>query len=368
MEREKLYLGFDCHKESHYCVAITGAGEEVLNFELLNQYPEMNNCAKQFLEMEEEYELIIGIEGSRNFGMHLTRVFQENELVVFEICSNLTRSRRRTTWGNGKSDEADALIIARAVRDECSKLVELNYDDATEGLIKLTSRRDDLVKTRSDELKRLHTLLSYLDPEYKKHGDLSRKEVQKYWFNLCNRELKRTSNPFQKSKYECIKDLIYTLRFFAKGIENLEELISRSITKDVEILMSISGVGLISACQIISCIGNIERFKSSNKLASYTGLSPVTFASGSHSRAISNVRGNRKLNSIIYRAALTASRVDPVSKAYYEKKLDEGKEKKRALRYLARRMVKIIHALLSKKEFYRQELHIAENQAAEKVS
>ena len=357
MEKERLYIGFDCHKETHYCVAINHQSKQTLSFELLNTFPEMNNCAKQFLKLEEQYQLIIGVEGSRNYGMHLTRTLQENNFEVFEICSNLTRSRRRTTWGTGKSDEIDALIVARAVRDECNNLLELNYDDATEGLIKLTSRRSDLVKIRSNELKRLHVLLTYLNPEYKKRGDICNKKVQKYWLEHCRREMTKVDNPFQKSKYECIKNLLYTLKFLAQSIESIEEEISKSRTKDVGILMSVSGIGLISACKIISHIGNITRFKNANKLASYCGLSPVTFASGNYSRAISNIRGNRKLNTVLYGVALTASRIDPISRAYYEKKQEEGKTKKQALRYLARRMLKVIHALLTKQEFYKKEFH-----------
>ena len=252
-----------------------------------------------------------------------------------EISSNLTRSRRRNTWGSGKSDEVDALIIARALRDEYDRLSELNYDDATEVLIRLNGRREDLVEMRSIELRRLHAFLAALNPEYKRKGDILSKKVRKYWLDYCKRNISKTKDAQISSKLHCIKNLLYTITFLNQSITSIEIQLKAAKTKEVEILMSLLGIGLISACRILACIGDINRFKNSDKLSAYSGLSPVTFASGKSSKDLTNIRGHRKLNSYLYAVALTASRCDEISKKYYEKKIAEGKEKKRALRYLA---------------------------------
>lgn len=355
---EKLFIGFDCHRETHYCVAIQSSGKQILSFEIANTFEEINNCSKQFITMLEEYEIIIGVEGSRNFGLHLANQFQLDNFEVLEISSNLTRSRRRTTWGSGKSDEIDALIIARALRDEYDKLSVLNYDDATEVLIRLNSRREDLVAMRSIELRRLHCFLAALTPEYKKRGDILNKRTRAYWLSYCKRNILKSQDAQEISKLQCIKNLLYTISFLNQSIETIEVQLKAAKTREVEILMSLPGIGLISACRIIACIGNIKRFKNADKLAAYAGLSPVTFASGKSSKHMSNIRGHRKLNSYLYFVALTACRCDPVSKKYYEKKFEDGKTRKQAIRYLAKRLTKVIFAMLSKNEFYNYDIQI----------
>ncbi len=56
------------------------------------------------------------------------------------------------------------------------------------------------------------------------------------------------------------------------------------------------GINLVTACHLISEIGDIKSFPNSDKLASFAGVSPVNFSSaGKRSR-----QGNRALNLIFY--------------------------------------------------------------------
>lgn len=59
-----------------------------------------------------------------------------------------------------------------------------------------------------------------------------------------------------------------------KIIDN--ELLKYSDIEEVKLLMTISGIGLLSALIIYSKIGNINRFSNSRKLVSYAGLNPTT--------------------------------------------------------------------------------------------
>lgn len=357
MTSKKMFIGFDCHKETHHCVGIDIEGKEILNFELKNTFDEMHNTSLLFVQLSEEYKIIIGVEGSRYYGIHLADSLKIHGFEVLEVCSNITRSRRRTTWGTGKSDPVDALIVARTVRDEYEKLSELNYDQATEVIINISRRREDLVQMRAIELRRLHSFLTVLNPEYKKKGDILQKKVRNYWLNYCKRQIPKTKDKLLASKLHCIKSLIYTITFLQQSVDTIDMQLEAAKTKDVEILMSIKGIGLISACKILSYIGNIYRFSSSSKLAAYAGLSPVTFASGKYLCHKSSLKGNRKLNSVYYSIALTASQNDPISKAYYLRKQQEGKTKKQALLCLARRMLKLTFGLLTKQEFYDSKVH-----------
>jgi hypothetical protein len=220
---------------------------------------------------------------------------------------------------------------------------------------------------KSMELKRLHSLLLALNPQYKMKGDICSNKVRDYWLNFCKRNLNKTNDIDLSSKLHCIKSVIYTIELLRRSIVSLEIQLKACKTQEVDILMSISGVGLVTACNMISCIGNINRFKSADKLASYAGISPVRFASGKSSKELCNTRGNRKLNSHFYHIALTASRCDEISKQYYQKKLNEGKSKKQAIRDLSQRLVKIVFVLLNKKDFYSIEKYHQIKKPAKKI-
>lgn len=59
-----------------------------------------------------------------------------------------------------------------------------------------------------------------------------------------------------------------------------------------------------------------------------------------------NKAGNRKLNSVFYRLSIHQSIWDEKGKAYYEKKLVEGKTKRHARKCLARQLIKVVFRLL----------------------
>jgi len=95
-------------------------------------------------------------------------------------------------------------------------------------------------------------------------------------------------------------------------------------------------------------------------LAKYSGVAPVTFASGMSKLEMANARGNRKLNEIFYRIALTSvmpiginkALLNPIFYDYYKKKISEGKLKNQALKCVMRRLVNIIYSVMKHKRPY----------------
>lgn len=69
-------------------------------------------------------------------------------------------------------------------------------------------------------------------------------------------------------------------------------------------LTSIKGVDNLACAKLIAEIGDISRFKNAKTLAKYSGVAPVTYASGMTSLQMANARDNRKLNEIFFRIAL----------------------------------------------------------------
>jgi len=121
-----------------------------------------------------------------------------------------------------------------------------------------------------------------------------------------------------------------------------------------------SGIDTVSAAQILSCIGDIKKFSTPAKLARYSGIAPITYASGKKDLQFANQRGNRELNSLIYKLAVRVTMTAGSSRKvinsffydYYHRKMTEGKTKRQALKCVQRRLVNIIWTMLTNNEEY----------------
>jgi transposase len=92
----------------------------------------------------------------------------------------------------------------------------------------------------------------------------------------------------------------------------------------------------------------VFRFGSRDHFAAYNGTAPVEVSSGGRQKVYRlSLRGNRRLNHAIHMAAISQIRhKHSQGRAYYDKKLAEGKTHKEALRALKRRISDAIYAAL----------------------
>jgi transposase len=113
-----------------------------------------------------------------------------------------------------------------------------------------------------------------------------------------------------------------------------------------ELLSTLPGIGPRTGSRILAEIGDGTRFADGSRLASYTGLAPVTRQSGkSINGGSQSRRGNHRLKNAMFLAAFASLR-DPASKAFYDRKRAEGKRHNAALICLARRRCEVILAML----------------------
>ena len=119
------------------------------------------------------------------------------------------------------------------------------------------------------------------------------------------------------------------------------------------VLMSMPGIGIKTAAQILLNIGDGTAFESAGHLAAYAGIAPVTRRSGTSIRGEFPARsGNKRLKNALFYSAWVATRCDPISKAYYDRKRAEGKRHNAAVICLARRRCNVIFAMLRDGTYY----------------
>jgi transposase len=81
---------------------------------------------------------------------------------------------------------------------------------------------------------------------------------------------------------------------------------------------------------VIGSVRDVTRFPGRDHFAAYNGTAPIEVSSGNHKLYRLSRRGNRRLNHAIHMAAVTQiSHRHSDGRAYYERKLAEGKTPKR---------------------------------------
>ena len=121
------------------------------------------------------------------------------------------------------------------------------------------------------------------------------------------------------------------------------------------------GIDTVTACALVSQIGDVNRFKSADKLARFAGIAPVKFSSAGKGKDKKSKQGNRTLHGIFYFLAIQQVQVsrgtkvprNPVFYDYYQRKIKEGKTKMQALVCVIRRLVNIIYGMMKSKTEYK---------------
>jgi transposase len=240
----------------------------------------------------------------------------------------------------GKSDSIDALAVARAALQEPS----LDRPRTGEGTLRelklLVDHRDDLVAERRRCQQRLRWHLHELEPTFAVPlGGLDRA----VWLDRLARQLARRE---QTTQVRIARDLLGRCRALTRSIIELErELDGRTQTLAPR-LLELAGCGPLSAAKLLCEIGPIERFRTDSQLARHAGVAPLDASSGKHQRHRLDRGGNRQLNCALHRIAITQGRVHAPARAYLERKQNEGKSRREAIRCLKRQLARTVYTTL----------------------
>ena len=129
--------------------------------------------------------------------------------------------------------------------------------------------------------------------------------------------------------------------------ETLDHWIAADLARSerARILQSVPGVGPVVAKALIIDLPELGTL-AKRTISALVGVAPFNRDSGSM-RGKRRVRGGRSsVRSILYMAALTASRFNPVLRAFYERLCAAGKPKKLALTAVAHKLIIILNAML----------------------
>jgi transposase len=128
--------------------------------------------------------------------------------------------------------------------------------------------------------------------------------------------------------------------------------------EDLQIAMSMPGIGTIAAVTILAELGDYRDFNSPDSLASWAGMVPSVYQSADKLRTGSiTKRGSKHLRRILVEAAQAAARTKNTRFSAYFRKLKNRIGYQKAIVALARKILCILWHLLMNREFYRDALN-----------
>ncbi len=156
-----------------------------------------------------------------------------------------------------------------------------------------------------------------------------------------------------------------------KGLNKAKEKIEASIQsyisseetihKSIQLMCSIKGVGLQTAASLYVYTKGFTLFENAKQLACYCGVAPFSKSSGTSVRFKPGVSpfANRKPKSLLHLCAMSALRWDKDIKAYYERKVLEGKNKMSVINAIRNKLLLRIFAVLRDQRAYVENYRLA---------
>ena len=374
------YVGIDISKYKHDFCIISNTGEIIVeNSSFENNKKGFQSLLEQ-LKPYDKSQVHIAFEATGHYSMNLELFLIDKEFSFMKINPLIikqflkTRSLRRT-----KTDKTDALNIAEYLMSVPYKPNSLLLYHIY-SLKSLCRTREQLIKERSKFAVLLTNELDKSFPELKpffnniisstllfildKYKNPSHIALMKDYDSIrCISRGKFTYAKFAKLKelakntvgyHDDNTDLLISTyvslyNYFNDKIVPIDKQISTIIKELNPSILSIPGIGEISAASIISEYGDISCFSSPAKMLAFAGLEPSINQSGTlESNGKMVKHGSGHLRYVLMNTSLTLLKFNPIFYDFYLKKRSEGKPHRVALSHVCKKLVRLIYTLETK--------------------
>jgi transposase len=269
-------------------------------------------------------------------GRDLTQLVAADQDVVDVPATLAARTRLLGHGRSNKNDPNDALSVAlTALRHQGLRAV---VPAGSCELLRLLSKRHlDLSNQRTRLVSRLHALAVELSP-----GGIAKvlnsTDAAKFLATVT------PTDPVARLRAELIGELAGDIAGIEAQIKQSRRRIRDAVTASGTSLTDIFGVGPIIAAMLIGNSGSMTRFANRDRYAAYNGTAPAEFSSGGRTVHRVSRRGNRTLNHALHLAAMIQLRQrHSEGRAYYERRVAEGKTGKEAVRALKRQLSNVVY-------------------------
>jgi transposase len=331
-------VGIDPHKHVHIAVAVRGGGRPIGKPLTVKNDALLITTLLKWIRSITDGTATWAIEDGRGFARRLADGLLLAGQEVVWVPSRLTAAHRKLHAATGaKSDPIDAIAAAHAAI-AAPDLDRHRIDEQVRELRVLADYRADIIKRRTMVINQLkahaHVWLDHSP------GDLARAK------GLASLTALLDTTRLGAHVHQALTDMITEIAGLNRRVRDLDTTIRELVRPLAPALLEITGISYISAAVLIAEIGDITRFSSSAKLARYTGCAPIPVYSSGKERHRLHRGGNRRLNSVLYTAAIVQKRFHPPAQELLARH-EPAKGPRGARRILQRHLIDVIHRAMT---------------------
>jgi len=310
---KNAYIGIDVSK-AHLDIHIRPIAKQM---KIENSQRGMKRLLRFLKQTEYSVQQIV-CESSGGYQRLAVRILEEEGYNVWSANPALVKSFIRSEGVLSKTDAHDAKMIALFAEKKEQSYEKEPWSQEMEDLQELVKRKADLVQMLAMEKTRLQS------PTVNK---------------ACSRLIKGHIRQLEKQ----IKKV--------DTITDEQRLLNPVWKKKTEIMQSIPGIGRETAVNLLTFMPELGKI-TGKQSAALLGVAPYANESGCY-RGKTSVRGGRSIpRRLVYMAALSASRANPVLKQFYNRLRTKGKKPKVAIVAVMRKLITFINVLLEKEKLW----------------
>ena len=380
-----VYVGIDVAKDKHDCYIVNSDGEVLAEvFTISNDQDGFSLLFQKLQSVAPDLSNVkVGLEATGHYSYNILGFLLDKGLATYVINPLHTNLfRKSTSLRRTKTDRVDARAIAAMMM---SDVVLTSYTATSyhnEELKSLTRYRFEKVQERAKLKQSVARLVNILFPELEKlvptlHMQTvytllaelpGAKQIASCHLTHLKALLHDASrgrygrdkaieirNAAQRSIGSAMKmksmELQHTIRLIGEldaEIDEIEDAIQEIMDEMAPPILTIPGISYRMGAMILAEVGDFSRFDSPDKILAYAGLSPSTYQSGKLANAYPHMekRGSRYLRYALFNATKFVCNWDPSFAAYLAKKRAEGKHYNVAISHAAKKLVRLIFALM----------------------
>ncbi len=374
------FAGIDVGSRTHVVAVLDESGQVLAKPASFGE--DAAGYEKLFRLLESPVELLIAMEATGHYGRNLFGALTQRSFAVAVLNPLRTRRFAEEDLTRAKTDAIDALGIARFAVQKRPPATPAT-DTATDELRELVRLHDRLDQDSGDRLRQLHRLVDLCFPEFTRHirtldSQLAMAVLRAYptarFFSessldelakLCYDGRHVVGKPLARELVEAARLSVgrhhapvycRQVRYLCSELEALRTKVGE-LRSQIEasaqdhpvasLIISIDGLGLLSAARIVAAVEDPARFRHAGAFAAYIGVVPGTNRSGLRrpGQAPLCPIGNARLRKALYMPVLGAVRRNPWLRDYYERLLERGKRPKVALIAAMRKLATAIYSV-----------------------
>jgi len=325
MKNKTVFVGIDVSRNTFDAAQSHPVTGEKLHKQFNNK-PSGFKALKKWIEQNNEQPKtawLICMENTGVYSLPLCQYLQQEGL-SFSMESGLKIQRSLGIIKREKSDKADAFDIARYARLHSDELQPYRLPP--------------------EKLQQLRTLLSFRQRLIKQKSGLqaSCKEICQFSINQSKAYIKEESERTIQHLKTQISKVTREVEALLQSEEHLEQ--------KAALVSSVIGVGPIITAWFMVKTNGFQDAKSARQFSSYCGSAPFGYSSGTSIKRKVQVsqQADKQMKSLLTNASYVAIRYDPQIRAYFKRKLEEGKNEFSVINAIRNKLIHRVFATVKR--------------------